>query len=218
MPRYIAQCGYQIEFRLAVAIRTIEDGQDSLNKWIDDYTDDRDEGYKESYAEWLAEEAVRQAEAVVRGAVILKGADPSGVSICEQGLDIHEIEEEVSNWKELFDVSQHGELNRSYLMKLLVSAFSSAEINLQKNKSEEALYEEADLRSQDVAELLTDMIGIEGDLPPGWKLVGGFEVELDDVSVYEEKRWWDKNLKELDGAYRRRFINRPIKRTNYRRK
>ena len=61
------------------------------------------------------------------------------------------------------------------------------------------------------------MVVIEEDLPPGWKLVGGFKVDLDSVSVYEEKRWWDKNLKGLDGAYRPRFIDRPIKRTNYRR-
>jgi len=218
MPRYIARCGYQIEFQLTVAIPTIEDGQDNLNKWIDDYTDGRDDEYKESYAQWLAEEAIRQAEKVVEGAVILKGEDPPGVSISEQGLDNLEIEEEVSDWSELFDYSQQGELNRSYLRKLLVSAFSSADITLQKNKSEEALYDEADLRSQNVAELLTDMIRIEGNLPPGWKLVGGFKVELDDVSIYEEKRWWDKNLKELDGAYRPRFIDRPIKRTNYRRR
>jgi len=218
MPRYIARCGYEIEFCLAVTIQTIQDGQDSLNKAVDDYTDGRDDEYKGSYAMSLAQEAVRQAEEVVANAVILKGEDPSGVSICEQGLTILNIEEEVSNWTELFDNSQQFELNRSYLMKLLVSAFSSADINLQKNKSEDALYDEADLRSQNVAELLTDMIRIEGNLPPGWKLVGGFKVELDSVSVYEEKRWWDKNLKELDGAYGPRFIDRPIKRTNYRRR
>lgn len=218
MPRYIAQCGYQIEFRLAVVISTIEDGQDSFNKWTGEYTDECEDGFKESYAEWLAEGAVRQADAVVKGAVILKGEDPPGILICAQGLDIIDIQVEVSNWRELYDNSQHGELNRSYLMKLLVSAFSSADINLKKSKSADELYEEADLRSQNMTKLLADMLRIEGDLPSGWKRLDGFEVELGDVSVYEEKKWCDKNLKELDGAYRPRLIHRPKVQTTYRRK
>ena len=53
MPKYRAQCGFSIEFRLAATISKIESVQDTNSKWVDDYTKGRDEEYKKLYLDWL---------------------------------------------------------------------------------------------------------------------------------------------------------------------
>ena len=201
---------------MAVMISVIEAEQDKSNKWVDDYTKGRNEEYKESYSEWLSEESIRQASKVIESSIIMKGRDPFGVSICEQGLESFDFEAETQDWIDIYYKSKSQELDRSSVKKVLVTAYSGAEIALQKTSNEQVLYDEADLKSKELAEILSSMINI--DLPSGWVLVGELEVEVDEVSVYADKRWWEKNGRELSGACSSTLIERPIRRKSYRRK
>lgn len=222
MPKYIANIGYEIEFRLSVVIQTVEENQSKEEKCIDDYAVGCDAGEKEAYAEWLAEEAARQAHKIIETSVIMRGTDPVGVSICEHGMYSVEVDDEVSDWRELYDDNSNGELNWSYEFPLLATAHSSAEINLEECKSSnpkqaEILYAQADSRVDEIREQIASMLTLNEKLPRGWKLLGEFEVDGGDVSVYEHKKWYEMKLDERRDKSGR-LINRPPPQpTNYRR-
>ncbi len=49
----------------------------------------------------------------------------------------------------------------------------------------------------------------EGDLPSGWLSDRRFGVEVDEVSVFAKKRWWEQSTRELDRGGVSSFIERP---------
>jgi len=222
MPKYTANIGYGIEFRLSVVIQTVEENHSKEEKWIDDYAVGCDAGEKETYAEWLAEEAARQAQQIIESSVIMRGTDPEEVSICEHGMYSVEVYDEVSDWRELYGNNTSGEIDWSFELPLLATAGSSAEINLENCKSShpkqaEILYAQADSRVDKIREQIASMLTMNENFPKGWKMLGEFEVDTDHVSVYEHKKWYEMKLDERPDETGR-LINRPPPQpTNYRR-
>lgn len=213
MPKYFAYCGYDITFRLSARLQTVEENG-SLERWDAKNPESHSEGWRYAHSEYLVGEAEEQSRKVVEQAVVMVGKNPLGIEICEEGLVHHDSFVGEYDWKEMFKASRPNELNLSHKIEMTVDAGSSLHFRLRKTSDPKLLYDQADPIAIEMTSILAKMIKPTGKIPAGWRILGGIDIELTDVSVWKEKTFWEKSANPR--LNRSESIPRPRKHKTFR--